>query len=346
MKSKEVITDIPISKLTEAVQSMGLKAYTATQLIGWLYGRCVESFNDMTNLSKEGRKILSERFEIGALTLQNEIVADDGTRKYAFGLRDGGCIESVFIPAPDGRRTLCISTQVGCAIGCAFCRTGNMGLERNLTLGEIIGQVIEVTRSVEGGLTNIVFMGMGEPMMNLDTVCFALEILQDERAFCLSKRRITVSTSGLIPELKKLTERFDVKIAISLNATTDQVRQSIMPINSRYSIADIMDFCRMYSKKAKHRITFEYVMIGGVNDTEDDSKRLVRLLSGIKAKVNLIPFNPFPGTELKAPSRANMEWWLEFLVKRGIQANIRVSRGQEILAACGQLASKLHKKKV
>lgn len=339
MNPKEVITDIPLSKLSKVVTSMGLKPYAADQLVGWVYKEGVGSFDEMTNISGEGRRLLGERFGLSAVNLVEELGSRDGTRKFVFELQDGHRIESVFIPALDSRCTLCISSQVGCALKCGFCRTGDMGLIRNLTLGEVIGQVIEVRRRVEPTITNIVFMGMGEPLMNLDVLSSALELLLSEKAFCFSKRRITVSTSGLVPELEELTRRFDVKIAISLNATTDGVRSKLMPINRRYPIAEIMDFCRRYSKKAKHRITFEYVMIGGENDTDEDAMRLVGLLKGIRTKINLIPFNPFPGVDWKAPEEGTVNRWRDFLVSKGVQVNIRVSRGQDILAACGQLAS-------
>jgi 23S rRNA (adenine2503-C2)-methyltransferase len=339
MSSKEVITDVSMDKLPELVESMGLKSYVADQLVGWLYKEGVESFEQMTNVSRKVKERLAERFDLSALELVDELSANDGTKKFVFRLRDDHKIETVFIPVFDGRGTLCISSQVGCALECGFCRTGEMGLIRNLTLGEVIGQVIEAKRRIEQPITNVVFMGMGEPLMNLEVVCSALEILLSEKAFCLSKKRVTVSTSGLIPELKELTRRYDMKIAISLSATTDEVRSRMMPINERYPIDEIMKFCREYSGVAKHRVTFEYVLIGGENDTIDDMRRLVRLLTGIRAKINLIPFNPFPEAEWKAPEEATVERWRDFLVSKGIQVNVRVSRGKEILAACGQLAS-------
>jgi len=226
-------------------------------------------------------------------------------------------------------------------MGCTFCRTGGMGFRRNLTQGEIVGQLIALARVAPSAITNVVLMGMGEPLLNAEAVREAIAIFRDERAFNISKRRITVSTAGLVPELEAFCQEVDVKIAISLNATTDEVRSQLMPINRSVPIAEIMAFCRHYSRTSKHRITFEYVLICDVNDTREDAARLVGLLDGTRAKVNLIPFNPFEGSGLAAPLPATVEWWSEFLREKGVQANVRTSRGQEILAACGQLASGL-----
>jgi 23S rRNA (adenine2503-C2)-methyltransferase len=339
MTKREIITDIAMRDLPGVVESMGLKAYAADQIIDWLYKRRATTFDEMTNVAKEARKRLAERFEISALVHEGELGADDGTCKFLFGLVDGEKIESVLIPADEGRRTLCVSTQAGCAMGCAFCRTARMGFRRNLSQGEIVGQVIEAQRRASAPLTNIVFMGMGEPLMNLEAVCSAIEILLSERAFGFSKRRVTVSTAGLVPELEELSSRLDVKIAISLNATNDKLRDELMPVNRKYPLAALMAFCREYSRRAKHRITFEYVMIGGVNDARADAAALVKLLKGVRAKINLIPFNPFPGSDWSAPTDEAVDWWREYLVGHGIQTNVRVSRGGEILAACGQLAA-------
>lgn len=349
------IYDMPIARLTSAVQGLGLKPYAVSQIVSWLYKRLVTSFDEMSNLSRDARETLTENYFIGRLHVDKIQLAPDGTRKYAFRLTDGSRVESVLIPSPDGRLTLCISTQVGCAMGCAFCRTASMGFMRDLTQGEILGQVIEVQRLTSDekdftshiprhtshvtNITNIVFMGMGEPLANYDAVSGAIEILLDERAFNLSKRRITVSTSGLLPQLDRFSREHDVKIAISLNATTDEVRSKLMPLNRRYGIASIMKFCRDYSKRSRYRVTFEYVMIKNVNDTGEDLKRLVRLLTGIRAKVNLIPFNSFPDSGYDAPDEDTVRQWLKILSDKGIQANLRISRGQGILAACGQLAA-------
>ncbi|MFH1829945.1 MAG: 23S rRNA (adenine(2503)-C(2))-methyltransferase RlmN [Pseudomonadota bacterium] len=334
------ITDIALHSLKKAVVDLGLKPYAATQLVQWLYSKRAKSFDDVTDVSKEGRKLLKERYEISAVEIVGEQKASDGTLKLLCKAHDGKCVECVLIPALDGRTTACLSTQVGCAMKCAFCRTASMGFVRNLTLGEITGQLILLARASSTPITNVVFMGMGEPLANMEAVENAIAVFRNEKAFGLSKRRITVSTCGLIPELKKFCERNDVKAAISLNATTDDVRTKLMPINKQWPIAKIMNFSREYSKRSRYRVTFEYVMIKGMNDSEDDAKRLIKLLHGVRAKVNLIPFNSYESSKFKAPLENTLDWWSDFLREKGIQVNIRASRGQEILAACGQLAAK------
>ena len=358
---KPDITDISIKQLPATLGLLGLKPYAVSQIVAWLYKKRVSSFEEMTNLSKDAREILRNHFSLLHLKLGKIQQSADGTKKFVFVLSDGKRIESVLIPSPDKRLTLCISTQVGCAMGCEFCRTARMGFVRDLSQGEIVGQLIEVQRTPllckEGRgevdlphltspykgeglqITNIVLMGMGEALVNYDSVVGATEIFLDERAFNFSKRRVTISTSGLLPQLARFAKQFDIKIAISLNATTDEVRNHLMPINRRYALAEIMKFCRGYSKQSRHRVSFEYVMIRGVNDAPDDMKRLVNLLTGIRAKVNLIPFNSFPGCDYEATLESTLHMWYKFLTEHGIQTNIRVSRGQDILAACGQLAA-------
>jgi len=335
------ITDVPIERLAASVTALGLKKYAASQIITWLYKERVTSFEAMTNLSRDARRILSENYSIGGLSIEKVQRASDGTKKFLFVLCDGKKVESVLLPSSDKRLTLCISTQVGCAMGCAFCRTAKMGFERDLTQGEILGQLLEVQRVTnhESRITNVVLMGMGEPLVNYDAVVNALKVMLDERAFNFSKRRVTVSTSGLVSQADKFSRQLDVKLAISLNATTDDVRNKLMPVNRRFPIALIMKFCREYSRRSRHRVTFEYVMIKGLNDSTEDMNRLVKLLTGIRAKVNLIPFNPFTGCDFKGPQEITLKKWYKYLTEKGIQTNIRVSRGSDILAACGQLAS-------
>ena len=337
---KPRITDIPLTELEGVITGLGMKRFVADQLVRWLYKQRVTHFEEMTNVGRECAEMLAGQFDIAALELTESLTDDDGTSKYCFALHDDERVESVLIPAGDDRCTLCVSTQVGCKMGCDFCRTGEAGFKRNLSQGEIIGQAVEVQRASERPITNVVFMGMGEPMFNMDAVLSAIDILLDERAFGISKRRITVSTAGLVPELKEFVKRSDVKIAISLNAVNDELRSRLMPVNRRYAIAEIMDFCRDYTKKEKGRITFEYIMMDRVNDSLEDAYQLVLLLQGVRAKVNLIPFNAFPGSAYKPSPIERIEAWRDILVKKGIQANIRTSRGKNILAACGQLASK------
>lgn len=336
---RSLITDIPLNELPGTVVDLGLKSYAANQLIQWLYQRRADSFDRMTDLSRDARVVLSEKFGIEALEIADTLEAADGTKKFLCRARDGERIECVLIPADDGRWTVCVSTQVGCNMGCAFCRTARMGFRRNLSMGEIVCQLRLVMMQTGNCVTNVVLMGMGEPLLNARAVSNAVGAICDGRAFGLSKRRVTLSTAGLVPELRSFSEAFDIKIAISLNASSDEVRDRLMPINKKYPISEIMEFCREYSKRSRWRITFEYVMIGGINDSKEDAARLVELLKGVRAKVNLIPFNPFDGCEFKAPDRSTIEWWSEYLYGKGIQTNIRVSRGQEILAACGQLAA-------
>jgi len=327
-------------ELPEMAGALGLKPYAARQLAGWLYGKMGRSFEEMTDLSKEARRLLAQRYSVSAVRTADRLAAPDGTTKLLLEGAAGGRFECVLIPAEEGRTTACISTQVGCAMGCSFCRTADMGLVRDLTLGEITGQLIELSRESPAPITNLVFMGMGEPLNNMEAVLDAIEIFLDGGCFGLSKRRITLSTSGLIPKLEEFARRADVKIAISLNATTDEVRDRIMPVNRQSPIAEIMRFAREYGASHRNRVTFEYVMLRGVNDAREDAARLAKLLGGIRAKVNLIPFNPYEGSPYDAPLAETVEWWSDFLRRAGLQANVRASRGGEILAACGQLASK------
>lgn len=341
MSTKPYIYDVSLEQMPKVVSELGLKPYAANQIISWLYKKRVFDFDMMTNLSKEARSLLKEKFRCEPLRIDRILEAGDGTKKIRFVLNDDLKVEAVDMP-DDERRTVCISTQAGCAMGCKICRTGEMGLQRNLTQGEIIGQLLAVQSDGMSAVpvTNVVLMGMGEPMSNLDAVSGAVEIMLDERAVGLSHRRITVSTCGLLPELESFVGRFPVKIAISLSATTNEQRNEIMPINKKYPIEKIMEFCRGYSKKSKYRITFEYVLIGDFNDSKEDAKRLVNLLNGISAKINLIPFNSYSGCKYKQVSQERLNFWRDFLFDKGVQTNVRVSRGHEIMAACGQLGER------
>jgi len=339
MSIKPLITDFSKDELRVEVEGFGWKPYVADQIWQWLYVKAISSFGDMTNISKSMRLALDECFDLSAFEVEKSLAADDGTIKLLLRTRDDEHIESVIIPADDGRVTVCASTQIGCRMGCVFCRTAEMGFKRNLTSGEIIGQIIEASRLAKGRLTNVVLMGMGEPLDNIEEVSNAVEIITDSSSIGISKKKLTLSTSGLIPMLKEFVEKHDIKIAISLNAASNDVRSQIMPVNKKYSIGDITRFCRAYSKNFKNRITFEYVLIGGVNDDIKYADLLAKLLRGIRAKVNLIPFNSFAGCNFKPPARESVERWSRRLYDLGIQTNIRASRGREILAACGQLAA-------
>ncbi|MDP3047849.1 MAG: 23S rRNA (adenine(2503)-C(2))-methyltransferase RlmN [Thermodesulfovibrionales bacterium] len=332
--------------MEEFVKEQGLPAYRAKQILPWIYEKKAESIEDITEFSRELRKRLSDIAYISNLKLLKRQVSEDGTEKFLFGLEDGESIESVLIPDED-RHTLCISSQVGCAMSCGFCLTGGIGVKRNLKAHEIVDQIIAVSRLIKGdsgrgtkspfrSITNIVFMGMGEPLLNLDEVVEALHRITEFMGF--SKRRITLSTCGIAPKITELYRRAPhVNLAVSLNAATDEVRNRLMSINKKYPIRVLLDACRKIPLSPRDRITFEYVMIDGINDSLSDAKRLVTLLRGIPSKVNLIPFNPFAGSKFKRPSDERVLAFQEILVREKIYTFIRKSKGQDILAACGQL---------
>jgi 23S rRNA (adenine2503-C2)-methyltransferase len=327
------------AELEAFLAGLGKERFRAGQLLRWIYPRGVTDFALMTDLAKEFRAELSTRAAVSSFVSEAEEVSRDGTRKFLFRLSDGESVETVLIPMEEGRATLCISTQVGCAMQCAFCLTGTFGLTRNLTAAEIVNQVCAVRQRFP--VDNIVMMGMGEPLHNLDNVVRALEILYAEAGFNYSPRKVTLSTSGLVPEMQELGRRIRVNLAVSLNATTDAVRDQLMPINRRYPLAELIRACRDFPLAPRQRITFEYILIRGVNDSADDVRRLVTLLHGVKAKVNLIPYNEYPGSSLQAPTATAIEAFQRQLLNRGIVAIRRASKGQDISAACGQLKGKL-----
>jgi 23S rRNA (adenine2503-C2)-methyltransferase len=350
--------------------------YRAKQIFSWVYQRGVTDWGAMTDLSKDLRQWCSENLPIFRLTSRITRQAQDGTHKFLWDLGDNKTIESVIIPAAlqekdereafreahedealsEGRRfagretedkdltserwkrlTACISSQVGCAMGCKFCLTGIQGLDRHLGVHEIVTQVHELRMIAP--ITNIVFMGMGEPLHNLDNVAKACQILLDEDGLNFSKRKVTVSTSGIVPAIEELGRRVDVSLAVSLNGTTDEQRSKIMPVNKRWSIDELLDACRRYPLGPHRRITFEYVMLKGLNDTLEDAERIIRLTRGIPSKINLIPFNEHPGSEFKRPSDEVVKKFQRYLIDRKLTATVRISRGRDILAACGQLRS-------
>jgi 23S rRNA (adenine2503-C2)-methyltransferase len=319
----------------------GLKKFRANQILTWVYTRCARSFEEMTNIPKAERALLSSIFFISAPTIVRTEISKDGTRKFLFALDDAHTIESVLIPDED-RQTLCISSQVGCQQACRFCLTGSKGFTRDLKAFEIVDQVLEISRILreedKRGITNIVLMGMGEPLANFDEVLQALRMIASDKGLGFATRRVTVSTSGLVPEIEKLGRSgVKVNLAISLNATTDEVRDRIMPVNRRYPIKELLAACRRYPLDPRRRITFEYVMLKGVNDTAEDARRLAKLLRGIKCKVNLIPFNPFPGSAFDRPDDATVLAFQKILLDQYYITPVRESRGRDISAACGQL---------
>lgn len=320
-------------------EGIGISSYRGRQIQSWLFKRLACSFEDMTDLPKSLRLFLAREANINHLSLIKNLISEDGTRKYLFELLDGHRIESVLIPERD-HLTLCISSQAGCAMGCRFCLTGKQGLKRNLSTAEILDQVIQVKRSITARdrLTNIVFMGMGEPLANYRNVTKAAKILISETGLNFSHRKVTLSTSGLIPEMIRLGKDVIVNLAVSLNAADDETRSFLMPINNRFGIQELMDTCRFFPLPNRRMITFEYILIDGVNDSIRDASKLSRLLSGLKAKINLIPLNSYEGSDFSPPP---MDRILEFqarLIESHFTAIIRKSKGEDILAACGQLS--------
>jgi 23S rRNA (adenine2503-C2)-methyltransferase len=326
-------------EVREFLASRGLPPYRARQLLHWMYERRVSDLDDITEFSKNLRASLAREAHIGGLELMERQVSSDGTEKFLFGLEDGFCVESVLIPQEE-RLALCVSSQMGCAMGCRFCLTARDGLRRNLLAHEIVEQVLAVARCISPRrIGNIVMMGMGEPLANLDEVVEALWRMTE--LVRISPRRITVSTCGLADRLEEFARRAPpVGLAVSLNATTDEVRSRIMPVNRRFPIARLLDACRKYPLPPRRRMTFEYVLIAGVNDGEADARRLVRLLRGIRCKLNLIPLNAFEGSPDEPPSEEQISHFQRILTGSGLTAPVRKSRGADILAACGQLAAK------
>jgi 23S rRNA (adenine2503-C2)-methyltransferase len=326
--------------------ALGERPYRAKQIHRWLHQKAAASLDEMTDVPKALRETLAARCSLTTLAVDLEQRSSDGTIKWRWRTHDGKLVESVYLPEED-RKTLCISSQVGCAVGCTFCLTGTMGLARNLTAGEIVDQVHRANRRlIELGeapaprpLTNLVFMGMGEPLANYRNLKVALELLLSEDGPNFSHRHVTVSTSGLVPVMRRFGEETQVKLAVSLNATTDAQRDAIMPINKRYPIAALLEACRAFPMKQGRRITFEYVLLGGLNDAPEDAERLAQLVRGLPAKVNLIPYNENPGLGYAAPTRDRVQAFQDVLVARNVTAVVRKNRGRDISAACGQLAA-------
>lgn len=326
--------------LRKIVEEWGEKPYRAHQIFNWIYHRNTRRFEDMTNISKALRKKLGESFFIALPKIVARTPSRDGSIKYLFELQDGAQVESIWMPEAD-RTTLCISTQVGCRLACSFCLTASMGLKRHLTAGEIIGQYMAVNddHDENGRVTNIVFMGMGEPLDNYDAVCTALRLMISPEAMRISTRKITVSTSGLVDRIERFkTENIPVNLAISLNATDDATRNEIMPINKKYPIKVLLDCLRTYPLKPARRLTFEYVLLKDINDTDEDARRLARLLRGIPCKINLIPFNAFEGAPYRPPSPQRVQTFQDYLINKHYSVFVRKNRGTDILGACGQLA--------
>jgi 23S rRNA (adenine2503-C2)-methyltransferase len=330
------------SELHQFLEFFGKERYRSTQILRWLYQKGIHSFEEMTNLSKKFRQELSQVSFISTLQLLRLEQSRDGTQKFLFQLEDGRRIESVLIPDKK-RLTLCLSTQVGCAFGCRFCLTGKMGWRRDLSVSEIVNQILCARETLEekSSITNIVLMGMGEPLANYNNTLKAINLMHHPDAFNFSSRRITLSTVGLLPELERLTkEKILFRLAISLNATDEEARSQLMPINRRYPLRKILEVCRNFPLRSRARITFEYVMVEGINDSPQDAKRLIKILKGIPSKVNLIPLNEAPEIPFKRPSEEKIKGFQEILMEGGLTAIVRTSKGREISAACGQLQAK------
>jgi 23S rRNA (adenine2503-C2)-methyltransferase len=344
ISSKIDIKDLSRQQLSDWLAHQGRRPFRTDQILRWVYLRQTDRFGDMTNLGKPLRGALEAAFINPRLQVDGEATSKDGSRKLLFRLHDGLHIETVIIPEKN-HFTLCISTQVGCSQGCRFCMTARGGLARNLSAGEIISQVRDVQQQVaaEGGmaLTNIVFMGMGEPLANYRNVVQALETITDgDYGLKISSRRVTVSTAGLVPRMADLGRDTRVNLAVSLNAADDETRTRLMPINRKYPIADLMAACRRYPLPPRRKITFEYILMKGINDSMADAQRLAKLLRPIRAKINLIPFNAHPGSEYMRPDPIRVSQFQEFLADHHYTAIVRHSKGQDIGAACGQLRAK------
>ncbi len=341
--SKKIdLKNLSPSELNEFLGPFEKKRYRSIQILRWLYQKGVQSFDEMTNLSKKFRQELSQVSFISILRPLQVEQARDGTKKFLFQLEDGNRIESVLIP-DKARLTLCLSTQVGCAFGCRFCLTGKIGWKRNLTVSEIVNQILAVRQTLpeKTSITNIVLMGMGEPLANYENTLKAIGLMTHPDAFKFSSRRITLSTVGLLPELERLSkEKISFCLAVSLNASDEETRSHLMPVNRRYPLNKILGLCKTFPLRPRIRITFEYVMVEGVNDSPQDAKRLLRILKGIPSKVNLIPLNETPEIPFKSPSEEKIKQFQEILMDGGLTAIVRTSRGREISAACGQLQGK------
>ena len=349
------IVGLTRDQLRDALIAAGTPEKQARMRVGqvwqWVYHWGVRDFAQMSNLAKDYRALLADRFEIALPEIVTRQISEDGTRKYLVRIAGGHEVETVYIPE-EGRGTLCVSSQVGCTLTCSFCHTGTQKLVRNLTAGEIVGQLMLARDDLDEWpvpgapkdetrlVSNIVLMGMGEPLYNFDAVRDAMRVCMDNEGLSLSRRRITLSTSGVVPEIARTAEEIGCQLAVSFHATTDEVRNVLVPINKRWNIATLLDALREYPRLSNsERITFEYVMLAGVNDSDEDAHRLVNLIRGIPAKINLIPFNEWPGAPYKRSSNNRIHAFADIIYKAGYASPIRTPRGEDIMAACGQLKS-------
>lgn len=345
MSEKINLLNFNYQQMRKFMSGLGEKPFRAQQLMQWIHQAGLNDFSQMSNLGKVLRERLTQIAEIRLPQIETSQLSSDGTHKWLLKLDCGNCIETVFIPETK-RGTLCVSSQVGCALNCTFCSTAKQGFNRNLSTAEIIGQVWVAVRELsqqkgahDKRVTNVVMMGMGEPLLNFDNVVAAMDIMMDDYAYGLSKRRVTLSTSGVLPEMERLREVSPVSLAVSLHAPNDLLRNELVPINKKYPLVQLMELCKRYfQNEPKRVVTFEYVMLKGVNDQPQHASELIKLLKNVPAKVNLIPFNPFPLTQYECSDRATIDAFRYQLVMKGINTITRKTRGDDIDAACGQLA--------
>jgi len=339
MKKKD-IKDFTLDELKKKFEDLGEKKFRATQLFHWVYKKGVEDFNDMFNLPVVFRKFLYNNFYLSNIELLKFVKSKDETEKYLLRLEDGSVIETVLIFSSRERITECISSQVGCKYNCLFCESGKKGFTRNLTVSEILNQVLFVKKKMQSNPHNIVFMGIGEPLDNYDNVIKAICILNSKDAFNIGARKITISTCGIIPAIRKLQEcNRQVELSVSLHAPENKLRSYLMPVNNKYPLYDLIEVCKNYVKKTNRQITFEYILIKGINDSLNYADKLARLIGGFNFKVNLITFNPTSGSLLQSPDISQIKSFREKLLVKKIPTTIRISKGRDISAACGQLKS-------
>ena len=345
------LLDLDAAGLSAYVESLGEKPFRARQLMRWIHQRGASGFDQMTDLAKSLRTKLDERASVDALPVLRDSESADGTRKWLMDVGAGNAIETVYIPEDD-RGTLCVSTQAGCAVNCRFCSTGKQGFSRNLSTAEIIGQLWwaehllrQAGRSATAGervISNVVLMGMGEPLQNYERVVPALRLMLDDNAYGLSRRRVTLSTSGMVPQMDRLALDCPVALAVSLHAPNDMLRDDLVPLNRKYPLRELLAACQRYLRHApRDFITFEYVMLDGINDSDAHARELVALVQDVSCKLNLIPFNPFPGSGLNSSSAERMKGFARVLADAGIITTVRKTRGDDIDAACGQLAGEV-----
>jgi len=349
-QTKTNLLGLTKSQMEAFFDSIGEKRFRATQLMKWIHHYGVDDFDEMSNLSKVLRAKLKEIAEVRGPEVVYKDFSEDGTRKWVLKVEGGSCIETVLIPMDDKRRTLCVSSQVGCSLDCSFCSTGKQGFQRNLTPAEIIGQVWVAQRSygprtdsANRPVTNVVMMGMGEPLMNFEPVMDSMELMLDDWGYGLSKRRVTLSTSGVVPAIEKMIGRTDVALAISLHAPNDELRNELVPINRKYPIKQLLDVCNRYLDTLgdNRSITIEYTLIAGINDQPEHVRQLIKLLRGFDCKINLIPFNPFPNNDYRRPSRNAIMRFQNALIDANYVVTVRSTRGDDIDAACGQLVGQV-----